>query len=152
MADYWLDHGILNYGDICFHIIPMTNPDGVAISQTGELTESQQEIYQSDRQHYSASSDQAEYTARWKANGEGVDLNRNFPAGWEEIDGRSRPSSHLYEGDAPFSAAETAALRDYTLRYDFDVTGQLPRDRQPLLRRIRRPGRTSRPLPLFGRR
>ena len=43
-------------------------------------------------------------------------------AGWEEIDGRSRPSSHLYEGDAPFSAAETAALRDYTLRYDFDVT------------------------------
>ena len=122
LADYWLDHGILNYGDICFHIIPMTNPDGVAISQTGELTESQQEIYQSDRQHYSASSDQAEYTARWKANGEGVDLNRNFPAGWEEIDGRSRPSSHLYEGDAPFSAAETAALRDYTLRYDFDVT------------------------------
>jgi hypothetical protein len=51
-----------------------------------------------------------------------VDPNKNFPAGWELIDDRSEPSSEQYQGTEPFSAAEAAALRDYTLKYDFDTT------------------------------
>lgn len=122
MADYWLDHGILGYGDVCYHMIPMVNPDGVILSQTGILDENQQKIYLQDRENGYTTQNAAAYAALWKANGLGIDLNRNFPAGWEEIDERTGPSSQQYRGSAPFSAAEAAALRDYTLKYDFDAT------------------------------
>ena len=122
MADYWLDHGIQGYGDVCYHILPMTNPDGVSIAQTGALTGAQYEIYLSDREKGFSDKSAGDYAALWKANGEGVDINRNFPSGWELVDDRTEPSSQQYRGDAPFSTAEAAALRDYTLRYPFDAT------------------------------
>lgn len=122
MADYWLDHGLLGYGDVCYHIIPMVNPDGVTLSQTGNLNAEQQEIYLRDKENGYTTQDVGTYAALWKANGKGVDLNRNFPAGWEQIDDRTEPSSQQYRGTAPFSAAEARALRDYTLKYDFDAT------------------------------
>lgn len=34
-----------------------------------------------------------------KANGTGVDLNRNFDAGWIEYDGSIRPSSEIIRAD-----------------------------------------------------
>lgn len=122
MADYWLDHGLLGYGDICWHIIPMSNPDGVILSQTMTLDARQQEIYARDLAAGYASGDSAAYAADWKANGLGVDINRNFPAGWDAIRTRSGPSCRQYRGQAPFSSREAAALRDYTLKYAFDAT------------------------------
>ena len=122
MADYWLDHGILGYGNVCYHIIPMTNPDGVIISQTGTLNDTQHEIYLSDKQNGYTSKSESRYAAQWKANGEGIDINRNFPAGWALIDDRTGPSSQKYQGPSPFCAAEAMALRDYTLKYAFDAT------------------------------
>ena len=122
MADYWLDHGLLGYGDVCYHIIPMTNPDGVIISQAGRLTQIQREIYLSDLEKGHTSLDEQAYAERWKANGLGVDINRNFPAGWELIDDRTGPSSQRYQGTAPFSTPEARALGDYTLAWDFDAT------------------------------
>lgn len=62
------------------------------------------------------------YAELWKANGEGIDINRNFPAGWDSIDDRTEPSSQQYQGSKPFCAAEAVALRDYTLKYAFDAT------------------------------
>ena len=121
-ADYWLDHGILGYGDVCYHIIPMTNPDGVIISQTGVLNDTQHEIYLSDKENGYTTRSESSYATLWKANGEGIDINRNFPAGWEMIDDRTGPSSQQYQGSKPFSAAEAVALRDYTLKYAFDAT------------------------------
>ena len=122
MADYWLDHGLLGYGNVCYHLIPMSNPDGVVTSQTGALTAAQQKIYESDRALGYTELDMAEYAECWKANGLGVDINRNFPSGWEQIDDRTAPSAQRYRGEKPFSAAEARALKDYTLQYDFDVT------------------------------
>ena len=122
MTDYWLERDILGYGDVCYHIIPMMNPDGVTISQTGKLNDAQNEIYLSDKKNGFVSGNKTTYATDWKANGMGVDLNRNFPSGWEKLDDRSGPSSQKYQGAAPFSASETSALRDYTLSYDFDVT------------------------------
>lgn len=122
MTDYWLSHGILAYENICYHIIPMSNPDGVIISQTGVLTEEQQNIYHSDTQKGYTSAYMTDYAPLWKANGKGVDINRNFPTGWDKIDKIDAPSSEMFQGEAPFSSAEAAALRDYTLSYDFDVT------------------------------
>ena len=72
-ADYWLDHGILGYGDVCYHIIPMTNPDGVIISQTGTLSDAQHDIYLSDKQNGYTTRSESSYATLWKANGEGID-------------------------------------------------------------------------------
>lgn len=122
LADYWLNHDILSYGDVCYHIIPMSNPDGVEISQSLTLTEAQWKIYQNDVRSGLTTRNRTDYASLWKANGLGIDINRNFPAGWQSLDGRTAPSSQNYEGDAPFSTAEACVLRDYTLRYAFDAT------------------------------
>ena len=122
MAEFWSTYGMEGQDDVCYHIIPMVNPDGVYVSQTAELTEQQKQIYYRDYDKDYTDDNYVLYSRRWKANGLGVDLNRNFPSGWYRVTGRGAPSSQLYKGTAPFSAAETAALRDYTLRYDFDAT------------------------------
>lgn len=122
MAEFWITYGLEGHGNICYHIIPMVNPDGVYVAQTANLTEQQKQIYYCDYDKDYTDDNYVLYSRRWKANGLGVDLNRNFPSGWYRITGRNDPSSQLYKGAAPFSAAETIALRDYTLSYDFDVT------------------------------
>lgn len=122
LADYWLAHDIQSYGDVCYHIIPMINPDGATISQTGILTAQQESIYQNDKANGYTSLSKPEYANAWKANGLGTDLNRNFPSGWEGITARTAASSEKYRGEKPFSAAETQYLRDYTLKYAFDAT------------------------------
>ncbi len=122
LADFWLTNGITDYADICYHLIPMTNPDGVVISQSGKLNDTQVMIYNHDLQVGNTTESAKKYATRWKANGLGTDLNRNFPSGWEYLNEVSSPSSQLYPGSTPFSAAEAAALRDYTLRYSFNST------------------------------
>lgn len=122
LADDWAGRGLPGDGAICWHIVPMANPDGVAISQSGALNEAQLAIYDADVQAGHTTLDVADYAQRWKANGRGTDLNRNFPAGWEPTARRAAPSSERYGGEAPFSAAETEALRAYTLRFPFAAT------------------------------
>ncbi len=122
MMDYWLDNGIEAFADICWHIVPMINPDGVVISQTGELSEEQHKIYNNDLAIGIFPDEIDEYTKMWKSNGKGTDINRNFPAGWDYVNDFTMPSSAYFKGEEPFSAAEARALRDYTLQYDFAVT------------------------------
>lgn len=72
-------------------VIPLVNPDGAKISQAVK--------------------------PMWKANARGVDLNCNFDADWGS--GRLNTAERGGEnciGDYPFSEAETAALRDFTLK------------------------------------
>ncbi len=47
----------------------------------------------------------------------GVDLNRNYPIGWENA--VSDPSSSVYRGPAPFSEPETQAIRDLVFQHNF---------------------------------
>ncbi len=122
MADYWLDHDLLSYGDVCYHIIPMSNPDGVMISQTSTLNSFQQDIYNRDKRKGYTTHGYSHYARLWKANAMGVDINRNFPSGWDNLHGYYYPSAMLFRGKEPFSSAEAAALRDYTLSYPFDLT------------------------------
>ncbi len=122
MADYWLDHSISSYGNVCYHMIPMTNPDGVGVSQTQTLNDAQREIYNSDLAYGFTTAGESVYAYNWKANGLGIDINRNFPSGWETINNRLLPSSEGFQGLEPFSTAEAAALRDYTLQYAFNAT------------------------------
>ena len=124
MTDHALKNGMEKLvEDTCFHIIPMVNPDGVELSQTGRLPEASLQVYYGDIAQGFAGTSMAEYAAAWKANALGIDLNRNFPAQWDGISvHRTGPSSELFQGYEPFSAAESRALRDYTYAWEWDAT------------------------------
>lgn len=59
---------------------------------------------------------------QWKANGRGVDLNRNYPAEWETVrDAAKQPGPRYYKGTAPFSENETKAIEAFIREQDFDM-------------------------------
>lgn len=108
------------FDNVCFYVIPMSNPDGISISQFGESAvkdETRREMLQQsyDREkkigNYNTTAYE-EYLIQWKANANGVDLNRNFNAQWEKIEGKTNPSSDAYKGNAPESEPETQVLID----------------------------------------
>ena len=108
--------------DICLHILPMTNPDGATISQTAKATRDVEKIYNNDVQSENTTASMEEYMRQWKANGRGVDLNRNFDAQWEKIDTRLQPSASNYRGERAASEPETQCLCAYSRRYALDAT------------------------------
>ncbi len=98
---------------VAIHIVPMSNPDGVTISQTGTLPPPFADRYDSETAPY------------WKANALGIDLNANFDALWnkyESIYASTSPAYAGYKGTAPECAAESKALADYLRAGDFDLT------------------------------
>ncbi len=107
--------GILQ--QVAVHFIPMVNPDGIALSQFGldairseQLRQEIQQCYASDVALGRTSAAFDRYLMYWKANAKGVDLNQNFPAGWEVIVGSPAPSYSSYKGTSPLSEPETQAL------------------------------------------
>lgn len=91
-------------------ILPCLNPDGMEIAVSGSQ----------------AAGEYAHQTARmmerfpeqvWQANARGVDLNHNFPAGWDILrkleteSGVTGPGPTKYGGPHPFSEPETQAVR-----------------------------------------
>jgi g-D-glutamyl-meso-diaminopimelate peptidase len=58
----------------------------------------------------------------WKANANGVDLNRNFDASWKPDPKYPKPGFQNYTGASPFSEPESAALRDLSVAKDFALT------------------------------
>lgn len=94
------------FDDCTYYLVPMMNPDGVVISQNGPGNRGEAfrriPIDQASRAHGYSS---------WKANANGVDLNRNYPEGWKE-NRRSPagPNSNEYKGPKPYSEPETNAL------------------------------------------
>ncbi len=98
---------------VCIHIVPMSNPDGVTISQTGVMPPPFSDLYSSDT------------ATTWKANAKGIDLNANFDAFWDRygsIYDSFSPSPAGYRGTAPECAAESKALGDYLRSMPFDLT------------------------------
>ncbi len=103
--------------DVRLHIIPMTNPDGVSISQFGfdairneTLRKNLDDIWQYDLSIGHGSENYVTYYRRWKANGRGVDLNRNFDQNWETTGGTPWYSCSGYPGEYATSENETQAL------------------------------------------
>ena len=82
-------------------ILPMLNPDGVEICLYGDCGN-----------EYIASLPRLNGTySSWKANGRGVDLNRNYPCLWEQKSViADLPSSEMYNGPYAASAPEVRAM------------------------------------------
>lgn len=109
-AGEWFDQAAV-------HLMPMMNPDGISISQYGldgirdtAIRENIQEWYNRDQTEGLTSYSMADYLKYWKANANGVDLNRNFDYGFEEYKGAAQPGAQKYKGTAPASETESAAL------------------------------------------
>lgn len=108
--------------DVRYHFIPVSNPDGLGISRTGTLGQAQREIYLSELAAGLTDLTEAEYARQWKSNAAGVDLNRNFDAGWVQIEDGGVPSSEGYKGAAPEDQPESRALAEYTRQLMPDAT------------------------------
>lgn len=88
--------------------VPMVNPDGIEIALHGS-----QSAKQNSRAVHEAGGD---ILGRWQANANGVDINHNFNAGWQELQQAEREkgivgfSARQWGGKFPESEPETQAL------------------------------------------
>ena len=117
--------------DVCIYVIPMMDPDGVAISQygvNGMKTQNMRNTVNgimkswSDWGLFENADKYIWYLNKWKNTGTGVDLNRNFRTnGWEGLnDLRAKPSNDLYKGPSPESEPETRAVAQLVRSTHFD--------------------------------
>ena len=109
------------YRQVTLYVIPLVNPDGVDLV-TGDLREGS---YYEQAVSISAAYPAIPFPDGWKANIDGVDLNLQFPAGWEQAreikyaQGYRGPAPRDYVGPAPLSAPESRAVYQFTTAHDF---------------------------------
>ncbi|WP_017728090.1 M14 family metallopeptidase [Halalkalibacterium ligniniphilum] len=100
---------------VTLHVVPLVNPDGVELVQQG--------IYPSHPFYNEVLSINkgSQQFDHWSSNIRGVDLNHQWPAGWEEEAKESpqQPWSRHYSGSAPLTEPEARAVYEYTLWYNF---------------------------------
>lgn len=95
------------------YIVPMVNPDGVNLVNNGLKAVADQEAV-------AAMAMVGASYREWKANINGVDLNRQYPAHWEEkYDDVGKPASENYKGPTYASEPEIKAMMALTREEDF---------------------------------
>lgn len=104
------------------YIVPMVNPDGVNLVLEG---------LRRDNPYYNQllqwNKTGRPFSEVWNANIRGVDLNRNYPASWEEAKaqeeslGVTGPGPTRYGGPSPLSEPETQAMVQFTRRHNFKL-------------------------------
>jgi len=98
------------------YIAPLVNPDGVDLV-TGALNSGE---YFESALRIASEYPQFEFPQGWKANIRGVDLNLQYPAGWEQArqikyaQGIISPAPADFVGSAPLTAPEIHAMYDFT--------------------------------------
>ncbi|WP_105615557.1 M14 family metallopeptidase [Vallitalea okinawensis] len=103
-------------------IIPMVNPDGVDLVINGPNPE-EDNVEQLIGWNFGNDD-----FSDWKSNINGVDLNRNYDAAWDEYKeleadfGVTGPGPALYAGKAPESQPEVKAMVDFTMAKEYRLT------------------------------
>ncbi|SEP83150.1 Zinc carboxypeptidase [Virgibacillus subterraneus] len=99
---------------VTIYYVPMVNPDGVTLNQFGA------DGFNNRSQLIRLNNGSTNFTA-WKANSRGVDLNRQYPAKWENIRYvASSPGPYNYKGTAPLTEPEVQALYNFTKKHNFE--------------------------------
>lgn len=112
------------YDTATIYIIPMLNPDGVDLV-TGALDKSSNEYL--NAKMISRSYPNIRFPDGWKANIQGIDLNLQFPALWEQAreikfsQGYTTYAPRDFVGDFPLQAVEAIALYDFTISHNFEL-------------------------------
>jgi murein tripeptide amidase MpaA len=95
--------------------VPMVNPDGVMLVQEGAYTAKNPQYV------LSLNGNRADFSS-WKANIRGVDLNRQYPADWENIrDNSTAPGPSHFKGYQPLSEPEVQAIYNFTKAHSFKI-------------------------------
>jgi g-D-glutamyl-meso-diaminopimelate peptidase len=112
------------FSSTTLHLLPLVNPDGVDLVNE-RITDVS--VLAKARRIASRYPD-IPFPDGWKANIRGVDLNLQYPAGWEmarankaEI-GIVDPAPRDFVGPCALSEPESIALYNYTLENNFDMT------------------------------
>lgn len=113
------------YQKTTLHLVPMVDPDGVDLV-TGALRPGDPGY--AAAQAIAANYPNIPFPDGWKANLRGVDLNLNYPAGWEQArenkyaQGYTSPAPRDYVGGAPLDQPETEGMADLTRRLNPRLT------------------------------
>ncbi|MED2975036.1 M14 family zinc carboxypeptidase [Fictibacillus sp. B-59209] len=104
--------------DVSIWFVPMVNPDGVTLQQQGVSA-----FPKSVQSKLIKMNKGSRNFKHWKANGQGIDLNRQYPAGWNLLSKRiSGPASQNYNGKKPLETIETKLMYDFTYYVDPEAT------------------------------
>jgi len=109
---------LLSYTRLC--LVPAVNPDGIDLV-CGDISEGE---YYKTALGIAGNYPRFRFPQDWKANIRGIDLNLQYPAGWEQArlnkyaQGITSPAPADFVGSAPLSAPEARAMYDLTLRFD----------------------------------
>lgn len=105
---------VLNETSIWF--IPMVNPDGVTLQQKGLSA-----FPKKDHSKLIKMNNGSKNFKRWKANAQGIDLNRQYPSGWGIRDVK-KPWYKNYAGKTPLTATEAKIVANFTYWVDPEIT------------------------------
>jgi g-D-glutamyl-meso-diaminopimelate peptidase len=109
------------FAEFSLYLIPLVNPDGVDL--VNGVLDSGRFFRQANR--IAQAYPDIAFPDGWKANIDGVDLNLQFPAGWEQAkkikyeQGYTTPAPRDYVGMTPLSAPESIAIYRFTKSRDF---------------------------------
>lgn len=105
-----------SYNETSLYVIPMVNPDGVELVVNGPSAANKDSVVGINK-------GSTEFKD-WKANIAGIDLNDQFPAGWELEKERTQvtaPAPRDFPGNAPLDQPESIAMAEVARQIPFDL-------------------------------